>query len=317
MGPAPSTGGRMKRLFPRAFRHLPENPLKGVPPPSRSDGSHPMSLSPPLSTATRTEGDPSLLPGTQAFRLSSPFRPANLLGEEDPSHLFPSHPSWFRWLSSRFAPGKVTYLTGDEDLVEGFLPMVLTGAALQGATLSLRVGASRFSPYPLGSLARLWGCPPARVLERIRLARAFTAYQMVTLSERWLDHLASGLLPGLLGILDPFGLFSDPAVPPEEGDQLLRHVLEMGVRTARSVSRPLLLTGGEGGPAPGIRPALHDVLEVRRARGGDETWVGSRTLGTSLAIPARPGWTPSLESFDEAFRDLTLPVVPGHDHWPG
>ena len=45
-------------------------------------------------------------------------------------------------------------------------------------------GANRFDPYMVSSFARKALIPPERLLKRIRIARAFTCYQMATLIEK-------------------------------------------------------------------------------------------------------------------------------------
>ena len=50
-------------------------------------------------------------------------------------------------------------------------------------------GANRFNPYMVSSFARKALIPPERLLKKIRIARAFTCYQMATLIEERLAAL--------------------------------------------------------------------------------------------------------------------------------
>ena len=74
-------------------------------------------------------------------------------------------------------------------------------------------GANRFDPYRVSSFAKKVSLPPVSLLKRIRIARAFTCYQMATLIE---ERLVSSLEPSekiaqqqkpwviLLGLVTPF-----------------------------------------------------------------------------------------------------------------
>ena len=55
----------------------------------------------------------------------------------------------------------------------------------------------RFDPYRVSSFARKAVIPPERLLKRIRIARAFTCYQMATLIAEKLVSLLHQNLPGL------------------------------------------------------------------------------------------------------------------------
>ena len=91
----------------------------------------------------------------------------------------------------------------------------LTRLALYGITLIttdgyavwVLDGANSFNAYFVARLARRWGYAPEPVLERIKLSRAFTCYQMKELATR---RLASALGPSqgtaifCLGLLETF-----------------------------------------------------------------------------------------------------------------
>ena len=91
----------------------------------------------------------------------------------------------------------------------------LTRLALYGITLIttdgyavwVLDGANSFNAYVVARLARRWGFAPEPILERIKLSRAFTCYQMKELVTR---RLASALGPShgtaifCLGLLETF-----------------------------------------------------------------------------------------------------------------
>lgn len=92
-------------------------------------------------------------------------------------------------------------------------------------------GANRFDPYIVSSFARKALMPPEDLLHRIRIARAFTCYQMATLMGEKLVSLfteenvmirAQKPLVILLGPLNPF---LDEDVPEREAGSLLERSL--------------------------------------------------------------------------------------------
>ena len=59
----------------------------------------------------------------------------------------------------------------------------------QGMDVVVLDGANRFDPYAVSSFAKKASIPPEGLLKRIRIARAFTCYQMATLVEERLVSL--------------------------------------------------------------------------------------------------------------------------------
>jgi hypothetical protein len=59
----------------------------------------------------------------------------------------------------------------------------------KGEAVIVLDGANRFDPYTVSSLARRAWIPPERLLKSIRIARAFTCYQMATLMGEKLTSL--------------------------------------------------------------------------------------------------------------------------------
>jgi hypothetical protein len=183
------------------------------------------------------------VPGSSAILLPRPLlRPASELVREGRGRLFPLAPHLYGWLERRFAPGQATLLTGPAGDVHGFLSFLLAAVAAAEGQVSLRDGANRFSPYQIAALARRWNVPVGELLDRIRLARAFTAHQMVTLAETWRDDEVGEATPAdLLVAGDPALLFAEEDVEPYERAALLPHVARCLTGLLRSTGRPLLL----------------------------------------------------------------------------
>lgn len=107
--------------------------------------------------------------------------------------------------------------------------------AVQGIDVVVLDGANRFNPYTVSSLARKVLISPEGLLKRIRIARAFTCYQMTTLIERGLDSLLSTRTVGAIHesplskpwviLLGPITTFLDEDVPEREVGLLFERTL--------------------------------------------------------------------------------------------
>jgi hypothetical protein len=92
-------------------------------------------------------------------------------------------------------------------------------------------GANRFDPYVISSLARKALIPPEKLLRKIRIARAFTCYQMATLVEKKLIALLRQEEPSFhrhkpwVIISGPITTFLDEDVPEREIRPLVERVL--------------------------------------------------------------------------------------------
>ncbi len=101
-------------------------------------------------------------------------------------------------------------------------------------------GANRFDPYMISSFARRVLIPPETLLKRIRIARAFTCYQMATLVGEKLDSLLNQgggdveIKKQWVMLLGPMTTFLDEDVPEGEVRPLfersLRKLEEMVLR---------------------------------------------------------------------------------------
>jgi len=123
-------------------------------------------------------------------------------------------------------------------------------------------GANRFNAYTVSSFARRTLIPPEKLLKSIRIARAFTCYQMATLVGERLISLVGAIHDSPLQrrwviLLGPLTTFLDEDVPEREVRPLFERSLRKiegiasgGVPFLLFQSYPpssLLRKGGEGG----------------------------------------------------------------------
>jgi hypothetical protein len=92
-------------------------------------------------------------------------------------------------------------------------------------------GANRFDPYVVSSFAKKASIPPENLLKRIRIARAFTCYQMATLVEEKLiallrqeEAISQTHKPWVI-LLGPMTTFLDEDVPERETRPLFERML--------------------------------------------------------------------------------------------
>jgi hypothetical protein len=103
--------------------------------------------------------------------------------------------------------------------------------AAQGIEIVVLDGANRFDPYAVSSFARKIWIPPDALLKKIRIARAFTCYQMSTLMGEKLaiflkgEAIRQGLKPKVI-LLGPLTTFLDEDVSEREASPLLERALK-------------------------------------------------------------------------------------------
>ena len=109
----------------------------------------------------------------------------------------------------------------------------------QGIDVVVLDGANRFNPYVISSFAKKASIPPESLLKRIRIARAFTCYQMATLVEEKLiallrqeEAINQTHKPWVI-LLGPITTFLDEDVPEREArplfERMLRKMEEMAM----------------------------------------------------------------------------------------
>jgi hypothetical protein len=113
--------------------------------------------------------------------------------------------------------------------------------ASKGGEVIVLDGANRFDPYAVSSFARKALIPPEGLLKRIRIARAFTCYQMATLMSEKLVYLLAeeGVKeqkPKVI-LLGPITTFLDEDVPEREvGPLFERSLRRVDALTAEGIS---------------------------------------------------------------------------------
>jgi len=232
---------------------------------------------------------PSSLPSVRAPRpRSAPV----------PGPWFPDGPALFPWMARRFAPGEATLWVGPARATETLLEILYAGCVAAGGRLSLLEGANRFHPYRIGERARSLGIDPGEALDRIRLARAFTAYQMVALVDGWAREVRRSR-PTFLVAHEVPALFFESEFPPEERGPLLAHAARVLAELARSTRLPLLITSAAGFEGfPGLResgPTLFDLVRLSPEPGG--LALEAYREATRLALVHRPDGQRGLEEF--------------------
>jgi hypothetical protein len=114
--------------------------------------------------------------------------------------------------------------------------------AAQGIEIIVLDGANRFDPYTVSFFARKVWISPEALLKKIRIARAFTCYQMSTLMGEKLaaflkgEVLRQGLRPKVI-LLGPLTTFLDEDVSEREASSLLeRSLKKVDALTAEGIS---------------------------------------------------------------------------------
>jgi hypothetical protein len=149
----------------------------------------------------------------------------------------------------------------------------LTRLALYGITLIttdgyavwVLDGANSFNAYVVARLARRWGYAPEPILERIKLSRAFTCYQMKELVTR---RLASPLDPPQGTAIFCFGLletFYDEDVKIVDAVQMIKMILAtFTALTQRGYT--ILITASEPRTEQKERVVLLNLLKASAQR---------------------------------------------------
>ncbi len=149
-------------------------------------------------------------------------------------------------------------------------------------------GANRFDPYVVSSFAKKASILPESLLKRIRIARAFTCYQMATLVEEKLiallrqeEGISQTHKPWVI-LLGPITTFLDEDVPERETrllfERMLRKVEEMAMDSVSfflfQPSPPFTKVGTtrNRGGAGGFVNSKRAFLERRLFQISDRVW---------------------------------------------
>lgn len=167
------------------------------------------------------------------------------------------------------APRKVLFWGERVGEISSYVAGWLAG---KGRAVIVLDGANRFDPYMVSSLARRAWIPPERLLKSIRIARAFTCYQMANLMREQLISLLEreGTAELWVILLGPLTTFLDEDVSEREAHPLFERSLRK-IEEAASKGVPFLLfqsSGFSGNPpfAKGKLGGLRDSKGVSLMR---------------------------------------------------
>lgn len=129
-----------------------------------------------------------------------------------------------------FAPGDFAALYGSPSVtsltsllcIRAQLPVQLGGL---GSNVVFIDGGNTFRLYKIARLAQVHQLNPKQVLERIFIARAFTAYQLTSLILDKLEETVKTYNTKIVVISDIAGLFLDDDVPQEEAQRVYSQIM--------------------------------------------------------------------------------------------
>jgi hypothetical protein len=129
-----------------------------------------------------------------------------------------------------FAPGDFAVLYGSPSIISmtsllcirAQLPKQLGGL---GSNVVFIDGGNTFGLYKIARLAQLHQLNPGKVLERIFISRAFTAYQLTSLILDKLEETVKQYDAKLVVISDIAGFFLDNDVPHEEAQRVYSQIV--------------------------------------------------------------------------------------------
>src|SRR5438093_1579080 len=123
--------------------------------------------------------------------------------------------------------------------------------------------------------AKRWGDPPEALLKRLRIARAFTIYQLGALATDGLERALRQCPDAVTVVSEPLALAWDAEVPVAEARRVLR-TLAAGLQRVRQQGHRLVLTAPDPPAAfrdrvrlvDGLAPAATRIVTVRAVEGG-------------------------------------------------
>jgi len=150
----------------------------------------------------------------------------------------------FDELMGPLLPGSIYLLAGRTPLTSEVIDRLLVRAAMAGTTAYYIDGGHGADPFAMARVLRLQRTDPRRPLEKVMVARAFTAYQMDSMILPGLPAL--GEPPDLLVVSSMDSLLSDPEVDREEAMGMLANWFEALESTAARGSCVILAAHGGG-----------------------------------------------------------------------
>jgi hypothetical protein len=141
--------------------------------------------------------------------------------------------------------------------VRAQLPVQLGGL---GSRVIFVDGGNSFKLYQIARIAKLYNLNPTKILEKIHIARAFTAYQITTLILEKLKETVNKHNAKLVIISDILRYYCDEEIDKEERYQIYKQVLGYLSRFAKENRIILIVTENEENQDK----SLHD-LTVQKA----------------------------------------------------
>src|SRR2546422_3267909 len=143
------------------------------------------------------------------------------------------------------------------------LAMDLAAATImaEGTVLWIEA-ANQFDLYAFAEAAKRWGDPPEALLKRLRIARAFTIYQLGALATDGLERALRQCPDAVTVVSEPLALAWDAEVPVAEARRVLR-TLAAGLQRVRQQGHRLRPTA-----PPSPAPLPPPVPPPARAAGG-------------------------------------------------
>src|SRR2546428_7298019 len=159
---------------------------------------------------------------------------------------------------------------GDQDVRT--LPMDQAASIIiaEGTILWMEA-ANQFDLYAFAEAAKRWGDPPETLLKRLRIARAFTIYQLGALATDGLERALRQYPDAVTVVSEPLALAWDAEVPMAEARRVLRRLVA-GLQRVRQQGHRL------------VPPAARPAAPLRPPRPPLE-----RVAGGGPPVRARPG----------------------------
>jgi hypothetical protein len=174
-------------------------------------------------------------------------------------------------LSSKAA---AVLLRGDPDVRALAMDLAAATILTEGTILWIEA-ANQFDLYAFTEAAKRWGEPPEGFLKRLRIARAFTIYQLGALATDGLERALRQSPDSVTVVSEPLALAWDAEVPAAEAQRVLR-ALVVGLQRVRQQGHRLVITAPDppaafrhrGRLVDGLAPAATRIVLVRAVEGG-------------------------------------------------
>jgi hypothetical protein len=165
-------------------------------------------------------------------------------------------------------------LRGDPDVRALAMDLAAATVLTEGAVLWIEA-ANRFDLYAFTEAAKRWGEPPEGFLQRLRIARAFTIYQLGSLATDVLERALRQAPDAVTVVSEPLALAWDAEVPAAEAQRVLRRLVA-GLQRVRQQGHRLVITAPDPPLAfrhrvrlvDSLAPAATRIVTVRAVEGG-------------------------------------------------